>query len=128
MEKKNFYGDIKHFHKVIVAEIMALMVEHDVKEVNLLGSNADHAYVYGFAGDGSDIMCMEVNKVYLEDGTLMLDVILDVDTEELAASNENGDIGDAYQCWKADDFEHFVACAGIEVVYGSVWQILELGK
>ena len=124
MERKDFYSDIKHLHKVIVAEIVALMVEHDVKEVDLLGSDADHAYVMGYAGDGSDVMSMEVSKVYLKEGTIELDVILDIDTEELAASNENGDIGDAYQCWKAVDFEHFIACAGIELVYDSVWQVL----
>lgn len=128
MEKKDFYGDIKHLHKVIVAEIVALMVEHGVKEVDLLGSNADHAYVCGYPGDGADVMEMEVSKVYLEEGTIMLDVILDIDTEELAAQNEHGDIGDAYQCWRAVDFEHFKPCAGIELVYESVWQVLNENK
>lgn len=128
MEKKDFYGDIKHLHKVIVAEIVALMVEHGVTEVDLLGSSADHAYVCGYPGDGADVQEMEVNKVYLEEGTVILDVILDIDTEELAAQNEHGDIGDAYQCWGANDFEHFKPCCGIEMVYESVWQVLEQGK
>lgn len=124
MEKRDFYGDIKHLHKVIVAEIVALMVEHNVKEVDLLGSSADHAYVVGYPGDGSDVMEMEVNKVYWKDSQLWLDVILDIDTEELTAQNENGDIGDAYQCWRANDFEYFKPCCGIEMVYESVWQVL----
>ena len=124
MDKKDFYGDIKHLHKVIVAEIVALMAEHKVTEVDLLGSNADHAYVCGYPGDGADVQEMEVSRVYYEDCQLWLDVVLDIDTEELAEQNENGDIGDAYQCWRANDFEHFKPCAGIEMVYESVWQVL----
>ena len=124
MEKKDFYGDIKHLHKVIVAEIVALMVEHEVTEVDLLGSSADHAFVCGYPGDGADVMEMEVNRVYWEDSQLWLDVVLDIDTEELAEQNEDGDIGDAYQCWRANDFEHFKPCCGIEMVYESVWQAL----
>lgn len=128
-EKQDFYGDIKHLHKVIVAEIVALMVEHEVyDEIDLLGSNADHAYVCGYPGDGSDVMEMEVSKVYLQEGTIWLDVILDIDTEELAEQNEDGDIGDAYQCWKAVDFDHFKPCCGIEMVYESVWQVLNENK
>ena len=128
MEKKDFYGDIKNLHKVIVAEIVALMVEHGVDDVDLLGSSADHAYVCGYPGDGADVMEMEVSRVYWEDGQLMLDVILDIDTDELAEQNEDGDIGDAYQCWHANDSEHFKPCAGIEMVYESVWQVLEQKK
>ena len=45
MEKQDFYGDIKHLHKVIVSEIVGMMVDHGVTEVDLLGSSADHAYV-----------------------------------------------------------------------------------
>ena len=127
MNKKDFYNDIKHLHKEIVAEIVALMVEHNVTEVDLLGSNADHAYVAGWPGDGADIQEMEVGKVYLEDGTIELDVILDIDTEELAEQNEDGDISDAYQCWSATDFTHFKPCAGIEMVYESVYQVLVYG-
>lgn len=124
MEHKDFYADIKNLHKDIVAETVALMVEHGVKEVDLLGSDCDHAYVVGYPGDGADVMEVEVNKVYIEEGTIMLDVILDIDTDELAGQNENGDIGDAYQCWRANDFEHFKPCGGIEMVYESVWQVL----
>lgn len=125
MEHKDFYADIKDLHKDIVAETVALMVEHGVTEVDLLGSDCDHAYVVGYPGDGADVMEMEVSKVYYRDCQLWLDVILDIDTEELAAQNENGDIGDAYQCWRANDFEHFKPCGGIEMVYESVWQVLE---
>lgn len=125
MEHKDFYADIKYLHKDIVAETVALMVEHGVTEVDLLGSDCDHAYVVGYPGDGADVMEMEVSKVYYRDCQLWLDVILDIDTEELAGQNENGDIGDAYQCWRANDFEHFKPCGGIEMVYESVWQVLE---
>lgn len=128
MEKKDFYGDIRHLHKEIVAEIVHLMVEHDVTEVDLLGSNADHAYVRGYPDDYTNEMEMEVSKVYLKEGTIWLDVILDTDTDELAERNENGDIGDAYQCWRAVNFNRFKPCCGIEMVYESVWQVLEQGK
>lgn len=125
MKHKDFYADIKELHKNIVAETVALMVEHGVTEIDLLGSDCDHAYVMGYPGDGADVMEMEVSKVYYRDCQLWLDVILDIDTEELAEQNENGDIGDAYQCWRANDFEHFKPCGGIELVYESVWQVLE---
>jgi hypothetical protein len=42
--------------------------------------------------------------VYYEDCQLVLEVVLDVDTEKLAASNENGDVSAAYQLIKANDF------------------------
>lgn len=125
MEKKNFLPEIKDLHKQVVAEIIALMVEHDVTEVDLLGSNCPHAFVVGCPEGSEDIMVMEVNRVYYEDCQLVLDVILDVDTEELAAQNENGDIGDAYQCFKANDFTRFVPCGGISDVYDSVYECLE---
>ena len=128
MDKKDFYGDIKHLHKVIVAEIVALMVEHGVTEVDLLGSDCDHAYVTGYPGDGAGVMEVEVSKVYYRDCQLMLDVILDIDTEELAEQNEDGDIGDAYQCWCANEFGLIKACGGIEMVYESVWQVLNENK
>jgi len=124
MEKKNFYSEIKDLHKQIVAEIIALMVEHDVTEVDILGSDAAHTYVTGYPSDGEGAMTLEVSKVYYEDGKLMLDVILDVDTEELAAQNENGDIGAAYQCYDANDL-YIIPCAGISDVYETVWDILE---
>lgn len=122
--KKNFYGEIKNLHKNIVAEIANLMVKHGVVEVDLLGSNCDHAYICGYPGSGSDVQEMEVSKVYFRDGSIWLDVVLDMDTDELGAQNENGDIGDAYQCWRANDFEHFKPCTGIELVYDSVRQVL----
>ncbi|MBQ9646083.1 MAG: hypothetical protein IJV24_06985 [Prevotella sp.] len=128
MKKKDFYGDIKHLHKVIVSEIVALMVKHGVYDVDLLGSSADHAYVCGYPGDGADIQEMEVSRVYYEDCQVWLDVVLDIDTEELAAQNEHGDIGAAYQCWRANDFDHFKPCCGIEMVYESVRQVLNEKK
>lgn len=130
MEKKDFYGDITHLHKVIVAEIVHLMVEHDVMEVDLLGSSADHAYVIGVPDFDWDVDYMEaeVSKVYYEDGQLVLDVCWDIATDEQAERNENGDIGDAYTDVKANDFTRIKPCAGIETVYDSVWQVLEQNK
>lgn len=128
MEKKDFYTEIKALHEKIVMDIKRLMIAHETAVIDLLGSNADHAYICGYPGDGADVQEMEVSKVYLKDGTIWLDVILDVDTDELATQNEHGDIGDAYQCWKAVDFDHFKPCCGIELVYECVWQVLEQGK
>lgn len=130
MEKKDFYSDIRELHKEIVAEIVALMVEHEVTEVDLLGSSADHAYVIGVPDSDWDMDYMEaeVSKVYYEDGQLVLDVCWDIDTEELAAQNEDGDIGDAYADVKANDFTRIKPCAGIETVYESVWQVLEQNR
>lgn len=130
MEKKDFYGDIRELHKEIVAEIVHLMVEHDVTEVDLAGSSADHAYVIGVPDFDWDVDYMEaeVLKVYYEDGQLVLDVCWDIDTDELAERNENGDIGDAYTDIKANDFLRIKPCAGIEMVYESVFQVLEQGK
>lgn len=128
MEKKNFNSEIKDLHKQVVAEIIALMAEHNVTEVDLLGSDCAHAFVLGWSDeqDSEDApMLMEVNKVYSNDGKLMLDVILDIDTEELAKSNENGDIGAAYQCYDANDGTHIMACGGISDVYESVYECLE---
>lgn len=121
---KDFYSEIKKLHNKVVMEIKWLMAAHETAVVDLLGGNADHAYVTGYPSDGCGAMTMEVSKVYLVNGVLSLDVILDVDTDELAASNENGDIGDAYQCWNAEDYTHFIPCAGIESVYESVYQTL----
>lgn len=128
MEHKEYYIEIKRLHNKIVADIVNMMLEHNITEVDLLGSSADHAMVTGYPSDGAGAMTLEVSKVYLKDDTIELDVILDVDTEELAASNPNGDISDAYRVYRADDFYHIIPCAGIEQVYESVWQVLECGK
>jgi hypothetical protein len=72
-------------------------------------------------------MEMEVSKVYYEDCQLVLDVILDVDTTELAESNENGDISAAYQLIKANDFSKVMPAAGIDSVYDAVYQVLYQG-
>jgi hypothetical protein len=132
MEHKNFYPEIKDLHKQIVAEIVALMVEHGVNEVDLLGSSADHAFIIGvpdFDWD-CDYMEAEVSKVYYEDSQIKLDVIWDIDTEDYLAHNpnENDDIGDIYSVVEANDFQKVVPCAGIDGVYEAVWQILEENK
>ena len=132
MEHKNFYPEIKDLHKQIVAEIVALMVEHNVDEVDLLGSSADHAFIIGvpdFDWD-CDYMEAEVSKVYYEDNQIKLDVIWDIDTEDYLARNpnENDDIGDLYNVIEANDFEKVIPCAGIDGVYEVVWQVLEENK
>ena len=126
MERKDFTelgNQIKGFHEQVVAEIKALMVAHNVDEVDLLGSNCQHAQVMGY--DEDDIISMEVSKVYLEDDKIVLDVILDIDTEELAEQNENGDIGDAYQVYDATDYSHIIPMNGIVSVYDAVYEVLE---
>ena len=127
MKHKDFYSDIKHLHKEVVAEIVALMVEHDVTEVDLAGSAADHAFIVGtpdFDWD-CDYMEAEVLTVNIKDGQLYLDINWDIDSEEIA--DENGDIGAAYSDVMANDFEKIIPCAGIDSVYESVYQVLEMG-
>ena len=130
MKHLDFYAEIKALHERIVQEIVDLMLEHGVDEVDIAGSSADGAYIIGvpdFDWD-MDYMEAEVLKVYLEDGRLVLDVNWDIDSEVLAAQNENGDIGDAYTDIKATDYEKIKPCCGIEMVYESVYQVLELNK
>jgi hypothetical protein len=127
--KKNYYQKRIDLHKDCVADIVAMMVDKGVTEVDLLGSTCDHAFIMGVPDFDWDIdyMEMEVSKVYYEDCQLVLDVVLDVDTEELAASNENGDISAAYQLIKANDFSKVMPTAGIDSVYDSVYQVLYQG-
>lgn len=125
--KKNFTKEVELLHNNIVAEIISIMAKHNVQEVDLLGNDCDHAQLLGFP-DTEEPMLLEVNKVYCEGNQLKLDVILDVDTSELSASNENGDIGEAYKVYSANDFTHILACGGIASVYDAVYQVLELGK
>ena len=124
MKHINFTSQIKTLHKEIVNEIINLMNEHNVTEVDLLGSDADHAYITGWP-NGDEVMILEVNKAFIKDGKLKLDVILDVDTDELAESNENGDISEAYQVFDANDFLAFIPCAGISDVYDTIYDILK---
>jgi hypothetical protein len=131
MEKKNFYGDIKTLHKKVVAEILALMVEHNKAVVDLAGSEAPHAFVVGvpeFDYD-MDYMEAEVLKVILEDGKVMFDINWDMDSDEYLEQhpNDNDDIGDLYSVVDANDFEKLIPCAGISSVYEAVWEYLEYG-
>jgi hypothetical protein len=122
MTKKDFYADIKALHQTIVQEIMNLMNAHGVTEVDFMGSDADGGYVYCYPSDDVDAESMAVMSVSLKDGHLYLDlmrdelVLLGIDTNE------------AYPTYRADDTCRVKACAGIELVYDSVWQILEQGK
>jgi len=129
MNYRDFNREIKALHERIVQEIVNMMLEHGVDEVDLAGSSADHAYIIGVPDfDWDDYISAEVLKVYVENGKLVLDVNWDIDSEVLAAQNENGDIGDAYTDIKATDYEKIKPCAGIDMVYDSVYQVLELNK
>ena len=129
MKKKDYYQQRVELHKNCVADIVAMMADKGVTEVDLLGSSADHAFVMGTPDFDWDVdyMEMEVSRVYYRDGQLELDVVLDVDTDELAERNENGDISSAYQLIKANDFSKVMAAAGIDSVYDAVYQVLYLG-
>lgn len=128
MMYERYYGEIKNLHQRIVNDIVSLMNEHHVDTVDLLGSDARHAMVTGYPSDGMGAMTLEVNQVVIKNGTLMLDVILDVDTDELAEQSPDGDIGDAYQLYAATDYYHIIPCAGIDQVYDAVYEVLEYGK
>lgn len=127
--RKDYYQKRIDLHKNCVADIVAMMVDKGVTEVDLLGSSCDHAFVMGTPDFDWDVdyMEMEVSRVYYRDCQLELDVVLDVDTTELAESNENGDISDAYQVIKANDFSKVMAAAGIDSVYDAVYQVLYQG-
>ena len=131
MDKKNFYGEIKNLHKQIVAEILALMVEHKKAVVDLAGSQAPHAFIIGVPDFNWDIDYVEaeVLKVILEDNQVKLDINWDIDSENYldVCPNTNDDIGDLYAIVDADDFERLVPCAGIDSVYQAVWEYLEYG-
>ena len=131
MEQKNFYGEIKHLHKNIVAEIFALMVENNKAVIDLAGSEAPHAFIVGvpdFDWD-MDYVEAEVMSVILEDGKIKLDINWNIDSDEYLDEhpNENDDIGDLYSVVEANDFERIVPCAGISSVYDAVWEYLEYG-
>jgi hypothetical protein len=131
MEQKNFYGEIKHLHKNIVAEIFALMVENNKAVIDLAGSEAPHAFIVGvpdFDWD-MDYVEAEVMSVILEDGKIKFDINWDIDSDEYLDEhpNENDDIGDLYSVVEANDFERIVPCAGISSVYDAVWEYLEYG-
>ena len=129
MVKKNYCKKIKDSHKTIVAKIADLMRKHNVSEVDLMGSDADYAFILGvpdFDWDNDHIEA-DVCKVILEDGKVKLEINWDIDTEEYLAEygDENGDIGALYPIIDANDFERVVPCVGIKDVYDSVLQVLE---
>ena len=131
MEKKNFYGETKNLHKQIVAEILALMVEHKKAVVDLAGSEAPHAFIIGVPDFDWDVDYMEaeVLEVILEDGQVKFDINWNIDSDEYLEEhpNENDDISDLYAVVEANDFEKLLPCAGISGVYDSVWEYLEYG-
>ena len=128
MEKKNFYGETKNLHKQIVAEILALMVEHKKAVVDLAGSEAPHAFIIGVPDFDWDVDYMEaeVLKVILEDGQVKFDINWNIDSDEYLEQcpNENDDIGDLYTDVDANDFERLIPCAGLSSVYEAVWEYL----
>lgn len=131
MEKKNFYGETKNLHKQIVAEILALMVEHKKAVVDLAGSEAPHAFIIGVPDFDWDVDYMEaeVLKVILEDGQVKFDINWNIDSDEYLEQcpNENDDIGDLYTDVDANDFERLIPCAGLSSVYEAVWEYLTYG-
>ena len=68
----DFYMKKKQLHREICEAIRDLMTAYDVKEVDLLGSNADHAF-FSIEPDGSDsLQEIEVNRVYLDKDNVCL--------------------------------------------------------
>lgn len=131
MEKKNFYNETKNLHKQIVAEILALMVEHKKAVVDLAGSQAPHAFIIGVPDFDWDVDYMEaeVLEVILEDGKIKFDINWNIDSDEYLEQcpNENDDIGDLYTDVDANDFERLIPCAGLSSVYEAVWEYLSYG-
>ena len=131
MEKKNFYNETKNLHKQIVAEILALMVEHKKAVVDLAGSQAPHAFIIGVPDFDWDVDYMEaeVLEVILEDGKIKFDINWNIDSDDYLEQcpNENDDIGDLYTDVDANDFERLIPCAGLSSVYEAVWEYLSYG-
>ena len=131
MEKKNFYGETKNLHKQIVAEILALMVEHKKAVVDLAGSQAPHAFIIGVPDFDWDVDYMEaeVLEVILEDGKIKFDINWNIDSDEYLEQypNENDDIDELYTDVDANDFERLIPCAGLSSVYEAVWEYLSYG-
>lgn len=131
MEKKDFYEDIKFLHKNVVAEIFALMVDHNKKVVDLAGSQAPHAYIIGvpqFDWD-MDYIEAEVLRVIIEDGCIKFDINWDIDSEDYLDHDpdENGDISELYPVIEANDFTRVLPCAGIDSVYDAVYEYVTNG-
>ena len=115
MKYENFRQDLLDLHTKMVKAIADLMKEHNVTEVDLLGSDASHAFVAGFEAD--DVVELEVNKVYLNDkGEVILDVIKETEKE---------DEPDEYFMLPAMDYAHIMMCGGMHWVYESVREALE---
>lgn len=131
MEKKNFYGETKNLHKQIVAEILALMVEHKKAVVDLAGSQAPHAFIIGVPDFDWDVDYMEaeVLEVILEDGKIKFDINWNIDSNEYLEQypNENDDIDELYTDVDANDFERLIPCAGLSSVYEAVYEYLTCG-
>ncbi len=116
MEIKNYAQIIKNLHKEITAKIAEVMNNANVSEVDLLGSDADHAFMIGYYND--DVVEMEVSKVYLNDGVLELDVIY------VFPDDDGHDVSEEYKVINANDFTSIIPCAGIGDVLDSVRQVL----
>jgi len=131
MEKKDYYGEIKHLHKCIVADIFGLMVVHNKRVVDLAGSQAPHAFIVGVPDFDWDIDYIEaeVLKVTIEDGHIEFDVNWDIDSDDYLdrCPNSDGDIGELYQSIPANDFEKIMPCAGVSSVYEAVYEYLTNG-
>lgn len=113
---KNYTQIIRNLHKEITAKIAEMMNNANVTEVDLLGSDADHAFVIGFYND--DVVEMEVSRVYLNDGLLELDIIY------LFPDDEDYEVSEKYNVIAANDFTNIIPCAGISDVLDSVRQVL----
>ena len=131
MEKKNYYDEVKHLHKCIVADIFALMVENNKEVIDLAGSPAPHAYIIGVPDFDWDIDYIEgeVLKVIIEDGHIEFDINWNIDSDEYLEQypNENDDIDELYTDVDANDFERLIPCAGLSSVYEAVWEYLSYG-
>ena len=109
----DFYMKKKQLHREICEAIRDLMTAYDVKEVDLLGSNADHAF-FSIEPDGSDsLQEIEVNRVYLDKDNEVL-----VDSPDLYLADK-----DFYL-----QHNHNVVPCSIDTIYESVYQVLEQGK
>ena len=113
MNHIDFYMRKKRLHNEICDGIRDLITGHDVREVDLLGSNADHAFFSVEPEGGDSLQEIEVSRVYLDDDNEVL-----VDSQDLYLADKMFYL----------QHNHYIVLCSIDSIYESVYQVLEQGK
>ena len=98
----DFYSKKANLHREMVDAIIELMKEHNVSFVNLLDTDASHAFVLLSIDGADDVTEVEVNEVFLKDNSVFITTFYE------GHEDEDYDIGlgkDVVTCSIADIFE-----------------------